>query len=449
MALLIPVLASGSDRDYLDRPMPESWGIQPENNATLPTDDPWWHNFGDSTLDSLINLAETANYNISMAAKRLESSRRQIQIARSAYYPQIGLTGGYQRSRESGATNNVYDARVTASWEIDIFGKITASVRQSKANYRAGRAEWTGAMLAVASQMASNYIQLRVWQAELAVAEAHIERQDSVAAIAKTRYECGLASKIDVDQSRSILYSTRASVPALHTSINEAINAIALLAGVYPQEIEALLARPASLPNYKGPIAAGLPAELLRRRPDIVEAEQKLAAAAAAAGIAKKDFLPSLSITGSFGYTSYGHNKFFDSENMAYSVGPTLSWTVFDGMARTAKIAQAKAEMEALVNSYNYTVMNAYCEVDNALRNYANTMRQIDEYEKAAGASEEFLVLSLDLYRQGLSDFTNVANAQIDFLNYTNSVITARGAALNALVTLYEALGGGFETTMQ
>ncbi len=442
-------IVHAGDSNYLRSPMPDTWSYTEAAAQQLPSDDAWWQGFGDPTLDSLVNMAENANFDIDIAARRMESSRRQMQIARSSYYPQIGLTGGYERSRSQGVTENIYTARATASWEIDLFGKITAGVRQAKSQYRASRAEWVGAMVSVAAEIAADYMQLRVWQAELAVAEAHIERQDTIAGIANTRFECGLVSKIDVEQANSILYSTRATVPALRSSIHSTINAIALLVGEYPQNIAAMLSRPAPMPDYRRIIASGVPAELLRRRPDIVAAEYNLAAQAAAVGIAKKDFLPTLTIEGSVGLQSNGHGKFFSSDNLAYSVGPTLSWTVFDGMARSARVAQAREEMESLVDTYNYTVMNAYCEVDNALAAYTNAVRQIAEYERAADASEQFLDRSLDLYRQGLSDFTNVANAQVDYLTYTNSLITARGNALSALVSLYEALGGGFETNMQ
>jgi len=434
----------GGVPESLQRPMPGAWTYASEFDQVSPSDDGWWRGFDDAVLDSLIGMGERANFDVAMAARRMESARQQMRVARAAYFPQIGVQGGYERSRSAGVTANTFTAEATASWQIDLFGKVTASVRQSKAQYRASRAEYAGAMVSLAGDIASHYVQLRVWQAELAVARAHIERQDTIAGIANTRFECGLASKIDVDQAQMILYSTRASVPALESSIHTAVSALALLVGMYPSEIEALLAPTDGLPDYRRLIGAGVPSELLRRRPDIVAAEYNLAAAAAAVGIAKKDFLPTLTLNGSVGVVSDGHGKFFSRDRLAYSVAPTLSWPVFDGMARSARVAAARADMEALVEQYNYTVMNAYNEVDNAMNSYLNSMRQIAEYERAAAAADEFLRLSLDLYTQGLSDFTNVANAQVDLLTYTNSVIVARGQAMSALVSLYEALGGGF-----
>ncbi|MDE6334024.1 MAG: TolC family protein, partial [Muribaculaceae bacterium] len=184
---------------------------------------------------------------------------------------------------------------------------------------------------------------------------------------------------------------------------------------------------------------------LLRRRPDIVAAEQNLASAAAALGIAKKDFLPTLSLQGSVGVGASRPGDMFTREGLTYSVAPTLSWTVFDGMARSASIAAAREEMEAQIASYNYTVMNAYNEVENAMTSYVNYTRQISDYEAAVQASAEFLSLELDLYTQGLAPYSDVATAQQNVLSNTNSLISARGNALSALISLYEALGGGFE----
>lgn len=425
-------------------PLPESWQYEPAQTAPMPADDPWWRDFDDPVLDSLITMAESANYDVAMAMHRMEAARQQMRVARAAYFPQIGLSGSYTRSRQDGLSMDTYSVAADASWEIDIFGRITAQVRQERATYRASRAEWAGMQVSVAAELASTYMQLRVWQAELDVALQHISRQDTIAGIADTRFQCGLNPKTDVDQARGILYSTKATVPTLRTSIRQAVNAIGLLTASYASEIQPLLDSRTGLPDYGRLITTGVPAEILRRRPDVVQAEQQLAAAAAAVGIAKKDFLPTLSINGSVGYHNHGHGKFFSSDRLAYSVAPTLTWTLFDGMARSARAAAAREQEETLVEQYRYTVMNAYNEVDNALTAYREAVRAIADLERAEQAAAEFMRLSLELYTQGLTDFTDVANAQVSYLDYTNSLITARGNALSALVSLYKALGGGY-----
>lgn len=436
--------AAGKSPLALERPLPDRWAYTETATQQLPSDDSWWHMFNDPVLDSLISMGEQANFDLAMAAKRMDAASRQIAVAKAAYYPNIGIDAGYTRSRTSMVNSNRWSAAASVNWEIDLFGKITAQVKQTRAQYRASRAEWVGAMVSMAGEIASTYVQLRVWEAELAVAKEHAHAQDSISQLVLTRYECGLGAKPQVDQSMAIAHSTRATIPALMTSIESAKSALALLVGCYPDEISAMLNSHSHLPDYRQLVATGVPSELLRRRPDVVEAEQNLAAAAAAVGIAKKDFLPTLSLTGSVGFNGPKLNDTFNREGFTYSIAPTLSWTLFDGMARNAKVAAARDEMEEQIANYNYTVMNAYNEVSNAIVSYTNYVKTITEYDAAVTSATEFMSLELDLYTQGLAPYSDVATAEQTVLDYANSAVVARGNALSALITLYKALGGGF-----
>lgn len=433
-----------ADTDVLTRTMPENWEYAEGIQQTLPSSDKWWRTFNDVILDSLISMGEDANLNVAMAYRRMEAASRQMSVARAAYYPTLDLSAGYTRERLDGASSNLWSLGASASWQIDIFGRVRASVKQKKAQYKASRAEWVGTMISMAGDIASTYMQLRVWQAELAVAKRHAEVQDSITALVQARFECGLAAKPQLAQARSSLHSIKATIPQLNTSIATAISSLALLTGRYPEELEPLLEPARPLPAYTRIISAGVPSELLRRRPDILAAEYQLAAAAAAVGIAKKDFLPVLSIDGSVGVAAARPGDMFTDNGFHYSIAPTLSWTIFDGFARRAGVASAREEMEEQIANYNYTVINAYNEVENALVKYRDLIRQISEYDQATLHAREFLRLSLDLYTQGLSPYSDVATAQQNLLSYNNSLLIAKGEALTALVNLYEALGGGF-----
>ena len=430
------------------QPVPGSWAYAEVPQQTLPSDDAWWEAFEDPLLDSLISEAEDANYDVLGAMHRMEAASRQIEAARAAYFPTVGIDASYTRRREEGISTNTYALGATLNWEIDLFGKVRANVGRSRAAYRATRAEWVGTMVSMSAAMASAYIGLRTCQAELAVAREHIIRQDTIAGIARYRYECGLAAKGDVDQALTVLYSTRATVPALETSARSYINAIALLLGVYPGDVAARLSAGRNIPHFYGPVVTGVPADLLRRRPDIVQAEAALDEAAAALGIARKDYLPTLSVQASAGVSAPRPGDMFTSRGFYYSVAPTLSWTLFDGLARRAGVEAARETLQAGVEAYNQAVMGAYCEVDNALVSYYNILRQIAEYEAAVASAADFLDQSLELYRQGLTEFVNVANAQVDLLQFTNSLLVARGQASTALVTLYKALGGGYDSLL-
>ena len=204
-----------------------------------------------------------------------------------------------------------------------------------------------------------------------------------------------------------------------------------------------------AIPNYSQTLAAGVPSDLLRRRPDIVEAEMQLAEYAANVGIAKKDFLPTLSLTGSIGTSAHKVNDLFGDHSLTYSIAPQLSWTLFDGLARNYRTAEAKLQLEAAVDQYNMTVMNAVEEVDNALLQYDSTLASIDMQKKVVEQSEKSLNLAVDLYKTGLTEFSNVVDGQMNWLESQNTLVSLEGKALSSLISIYQALGGGWEAVSE
>lgn len=423
--------------------LPGQWSGASPAASDLPPVDRWWERFDDPLLDSLIAMANDANYDVASAVARMQAARAQLDASSGAYYPTIGVQTAYTHARTQGAaTVNSWSTGANASWEIDLFGRVAAQTRSARAAWRASAADVYAARLSMAAQIASSYIDLRMAQAQLEVANEHILRQDTIAGIARTRFECGLAAKIDVDQALITLYSTRAAVPGLKTQIRRDINALALLTARAPQELEGLLAQPRPMPDYRTVVATGVPSDLLRRRPDILSAEAAVNQAAAQLGIARKDYLPSLSLQGSIGWANTGRKPEFGSNSFVYSIAPTLSWTVFDGFARKSATSAAKAQLQAAVAQYNLAVGSAYSDADNALAAYTNSLTTVTDFQAAQATSAEFLDLALDLYTQGLSNFTNVANAQQSYLQNANSAITAHAQALQNLVKLYRSLGG-------
>lgn len=437
----------------LAAPVPDRWQYISENMQTLPVDDRWWQTLGDPTLDSLIALGVERNFNVLAAVHRIEASRQAVRQARAGYYPSVGISAGWTKNRTSGdmadvgrpTTMNYWSAGATMSWEIDIFGKVKAKAQQAKAQYSASRAEYAATMVSLCGEIARNYAALRTAQAQLAVARAHIESQDSVLHIAQARYEAQLASKLDIEQASTIYYSTIASVPSLEASVATAINAIAVLIGDYPERVAARLSIKGRLPDFDRIVSVGMPMELIRRRPDIIEAECRLAIAAQGVGMAKKEFLPTLSLQGNIGTAAHSAKDLFSNRSLTYSIAPTISWTVFDGFARKAALASAREEMKAAVDAYNLAVLTAVQETDNAMAAYNSAVKEAELLEEVLKHAQKAFELSFELYRSGLSSFTNVADAQISFLQYADNLASARGNALTALVNLYEALGGGWQ----
>lgn len=433
---------------------PEKWEYTSAYTQTLPSDDAWWRTFHDPVLDTLISIGIDNNYNVSTAVHRIEVARQEMRAARSGYYPQFGLSAGWQRARSSGnitspgtpaSTVDYFSLGVDMAWQVDVFGRVNSQLKQKKAQYQASRADYAAVMVTLCSDIANAYIQLRMLQIELAVTNEHVQSQGRVLKIAEARHEAGLASKLDVAQASIIYNSTCSTLPGLEASIDCVTNNInLLLGGNMPAGVRKMLQGPTLLPEWRQIVSIGVPMDLLRRRPDIAEAEYNMAAAAAAVGIAKKDFLPTLTLEGSVGYQAHNIDKMFNGRSFVYSVAPKISWTIFDGFQRSASVASAREQMQIAMDQYNYAVETAVNEANNAIINYTQQVKTIAQLEVVTQNAHDAFDLSIDLYKQGLSDFTNVANAQIDLLTYSNQLVSARAQAATDLVTLYQALGGGW-----
>jgi NodT family efflux transporter outer membrane factor (OMF) lipoprotein len=276
------------------------------------------------------------------------------------------------------------------------------------------------------------------------VATEHIASQGKIVKMTEARQAAGLASALDVAQAKIVYYSTQASLPGLESSIHTTINSLATLLGVYPDEIYKKLEIAKPLPEYQRIVPVGVPADLLRRRPDVVQAEYEVAGYAAAVGIAKKDFLPTLAINGTIGTTAHKGDELFKNQSLTYSIAPTLTWTLFDGLARRANLISAREQYQIGVENYNLTVMTAVQEVDNAYSSYLSSLKSIDVLNQLVDQSRKALALSVDLYKSDLKPFSDVVSAQMSLLENQNSLVTSQGQALTSLIALYEALGGGW-----
>lgn len=241
-----------------------------------------------------------------------------------------------------------------------------------------------------------------------------------------------------------MVLTTKASVPALEAMVNSALYSLATLTGRYPQQLEADLSAAAQLPDGYDVIPVGIPADLLRRRPDVVGAERQLALYAAQVGIAKKDFLPTLSLTASAGTEAHRFDNLFTAHSFGWCVAPQLTWTVFDGFARKYNVAAAKLQFEYAMDNYNMTILTAYQEVEDAMSQYVSALRALDADRLLLAQTEKSLSLSIDLYKQGLASFSDVADAQVSTLDAQNAVLSQKAGKLTALVALYQALGGGW-----
>lgn len=430
--------------------LPASWSYDSGISQTSPGDDRWWEVFADNTLVWLVRRAETSSYDLGSAYRRLEAARISWESAKAALYPTLDMNAGWNREQQAGRISDFDHSPVSGAfslgfsmqWEIDVFGRVKARREAGKAGADVAQADLTAAHISLAANVAKAYFNLRSVQAQLAATREAEQSQSKIADMTQVRFEVGLVSRLDVAQANTVLLSTRAAIPSLEALERRAINTLAMLTASFPAEISDSLSVAAPLPNPFQTVGLGVPADLLRRRPDIAAAEANLARYAAQIGIAKKDFLPTLSITGSIATESHRLDGLFHSNSLSYSIAPRLSWTIFDGMARKYAVREAEQNMLAGIDDYNAAVMQAFTEAQSAIDSYAAALRRIDMVKKVLAQSDEALTLAVDRYKQGLTSFADVATAQINSMNYRNTLITATADALDDLVQIYVALGG-------
>lgn len=457
-ALMIVLGCMGTKAEYnpdkwLMSPVDSVWQYSEFCTQPIPEDDRWWRGFNDDVMNRLIILAMHNNYDAKAAYHRIQSAQAQKNALYSGYMPQIGLSLGYIRNQDAGLEHNdgrnndlssYFNAGLSASWEIDIFGRIAAKVKAGKANVGVARLEYDALMVSLAANVASDYVSFRMYQQLLLTNRSHLKSQADILEITQARYDAGLVSKLDVAQATTLLYTIEASIPDIEAKQAIALNSIATLCGVPESEIAIMIGSMGALPHVPDSRNAGLPIDLIRRRPDVVEAEVQLAGVAAQLGIAKKDFLPTLSIQASVAVHSADIKGLFTNKSLDYNLSPSLNWTLFDGLARERGVIAAKENLEAYIADYNMIVTKAVAEVNNAMSNYLAAQKRKELLTKVVSQSAETVGLALTRYKLGLTDFSDVASAQVSYLNSENSLVSAQGAALSAYIDLYEALGGGW-----
>ena len=454
MLLFLPFWGyAQQDGKYLERPLPDRWQEKDMLfQQVLPVDDQWWKVFEDTTLDSLINLAMEQNPSVLMAINRIDQAKAQWRISQSDFYPSLTFNGGWTRQQTSGnlgtgspqAWTGYYSASVQMSWQLDVFGVIRQKAKAQKELYAASKEEYNATMVSLCAEVASAYFNLREVQQELDVLRRNAVSQEAVVKITESRYKTGLVSKLDVAQSKSVYYSTLASIPTTEANVIQYLNTLAVLLGLYPQDVTDALSDTKPLPDYMEPVGVGVPGELLLRRPDVRGAERQVNAQAALLGASKRDWLPEFFLNGSFGYASDDLKDVGKKGSKTWSIAPSMTWNLFNGGRNLQEERLQRAQLDESINQFNQTVLTAVQEVDNAMSAYKNSIKQILACREMLYQGKEAFNLSLDLYKQGLTPFQNVLDAQRSLLTYENTLVKAKGYSLVCLVQMYQALGGGW-----
>ncbi len=410
----------------------------------------WWKRFRDPTLNAVIAKAWEGSRDLESAASRIAEARARRGLETSAFFPTIsGRTSGRterSKNHETGivAESERYSASLDASWEIDLFGKQAQRLRASSADLRAAEANFQSAQVSLAAEVAQAYIALRSAEAQYAVIERNLALRSQTLDFTRWRSEAGTGSALDLDQALSTFESARAALPALQQTIGEGRNQLALLCGLPPGALDALLAKKSGLPSVPSRLAIGIPAETLRQRPDIRAAEEALLSATARTDAAVLERLPTLTLSGTIGVDALKAGRLFSPASSASSLLGTLAAPIFDaGRIRQNIRISNEQERQALI-AYEAAVLKALSEVENALLAVRQTGERLAILQKAHAAARSAASLAAQQYEAGVVDLLVVLEAQRTLLGLEEQQTITRANQLSAHLQLYKALGGGW-----
>ncbi|MGH8589545.1 MAG: efflux transporter outer membrane subunit [Gammaproteobacteria bacterium] len=418
----------------------------------------WWRVFRDAPLERLVARAIDANLDLRIAESRVREARALRGVVRSALWPTVDGGAAYSRTRQSengslgGAVRrglvpletDLYEAALDASWEIDIFGGTRRAVESGEAEIGAADEARRDILVSLLGEVGSTYIELRGLQQELAVTQANIKAQEQTLALTRDRVQAGLATELDVTRAQAQVATTRAEVPSLTSALKRAVHRLSVLVGVSPGELAGpwLQARP--VPAGPPEVPAGMPSDLLRRRPDIRRAERELHAATARIGVATADLFPRFSLTGAVGLQSVAASDFFTGGSRFFALGPAIHWPIFNAGRIRDNIEVQDLRQEQALLAYRQTVLLGLEEVENALVTHREARLRFQELREAEGAERRAVALAHDRYRSGLVDFLDVLEAERTLYAAQSELARGERAVGQDLVRLYKALGGGW-----
>ncbi len=452
--LLVGCAAVGPDYVPPEVSTPKDWNAPLSGGLKGESADPrtlaaWWSTFHDPVLTTLINRAVAGNLDLRQAQARVREARARRGIAGAKSFPTINSRGAVIKNRTSeaiggGTENDLYIAGFDAAWELDVFGGVRRSVEAAGAALQASEEGLHDVMVSLLAEVALNYVEVRSYQTRLTIAEANRTAQEQTYAMTLTRSETGLTSSLDVEQARYNLEETRSQIPLIQTGLEQAKNRLAVLLGEKPGFLEEELAERKDIPTPPPEIAVGVPADVLRRRPDVRRAERVLAAQTAAIGVATAELYPKFTLTGVIGLESLSSNTFFKTGSRAYGIGPSFAWNIFDAGRIRQNIEVQNAIQEQAMLTYEASVLTALADVENALIAYADEQLRQQSLVQAAQAAQRAVLLAEDQYASGLTDFQNVLNGQRALLSLQNQLALSEGGVSSNLIGLYKALGGGW-----
>lgn len=468
--------ATAPDYQTPKLPLKDDWIVPLEGGTSAETSEiaQWWTSLEDPALTKLTEMALKVNLDIKQARANLREARANRAFIAPDRFPSVQASASATRARSSGNTDfgggaggaagalagiagggagggfggasmsNLFEAGFDASWELDLFGGVAKELEAADASVEAAAEALRNTQVILCSEVAREYLEVRAAQRRLGVARANIASQQDSVSIAKSRFDAGLSSELDVKQAEALLASTQATVPTLESAVTAGILRLAILSrqpgGPLLEELNAEITWPAR-PEV---VPVGLPTDLLRRRPDIRRAERELAAATARIGVAVAELYPKFTLTGRLGGQSSEATTINLGDARFWSFGPGVSLPIFNRAKIRANIEVQNARTDAALAGYEKAVLVALDESRTALVAYAKEQTRLASLREAVAANQRAVEIAQELYRQGLADFLNVIQAQERLLAAQDAVIVSEAAVLQQMVALYKAVGGGW-----
>ena len=440
--------------------IPDAWHLSVANNFTQSKVGArsWWTRFDDPMLVSLINDAQSQNLTLQMATSNLRQARASYGVAAAEYAPDISVKGSYEREKPSGnspgpanfsAVNggpvDDFSVGLDASWEIDIWGGIAKNVEAASATFGAELEQFRDTLILLRAEVASSYINIRTLQVKRKLTMMYNNSLRQLLSLIEHQYKQGTISKSDLEQERAAYDQGIAELPKVNMNLQKEYARLAILLGTDTQSIESRLSTISPVPRASPNVAVGIPADLVRRRPDIRQAERALAAQTALVGSAMSDLYPKLSLSGAFGYEATESSELIRWSSRTYGFGPSISWDIFNGDRIKSQIQlQEEKSNEAFLN-WELTVMKAFAEVETAMLNLILSGRVQDSMNDASRSLLEAFALTEQEYHAGIIQKQTALQAEQNFINAQIVLVEKIGTVSQNLVLLYKALGGDWE----
>lgn len=454
LALALPLAACSSGPEYRPRAaselgVPDGYSVAANNQAQQDLTR-WWASFDDPQLASMVDRARATNLDIAQAIVRLRQSRESLAQSRASLLPSLSAGAGYSRgvpvTGGGGGSNDNFSIGADASYQVDLFGGVRRGVEAARAGYEASGYEYAAVLISIQAETARNYVLARLAQANLANARDALAIQDDNLEIAGFRVQAGLVSSLDQEQARASRAQTAASIPNLEASYNGFVSRLGVLTGQAPGALKAEMEATKPIPRGPASIATGIPADALRQRPDVRAAERTLAAATAQIGVATAQLYPALSIGGSLDGGGSALSTIFDA--ISGRLFANIAQTIFDGGRTRSQIRSAEAAADGAFLSYKQTVLGALEDIENAIVALQSAQRREGEFRVALDAANNQTLLARLQYRSGLTDFTTLNQAESSLISARNGITQAQADQSTALIQLYLALGGGWDSNV-